>query len=157
LDSPAIDWWRWTGQRSLRRAAAAEQRRRASGNSDSGEEGAGLNHVLHGELPCDLGKALSSCLGSGNRRRGELDDSGPAAAGGTRVPAIVLPGLLNKQLGEVLWCTRKSLGAWVSEDGDWEGVHTGRRQWRTAAARVEACAREGRPGLAYMHGGGRLG
>jgi hypothetical protein len=36
-------------------------------------EGDGLNHVLHGELPCDLGKALSSCLGSGNRRRCELD------------------------------------------------------------------------------------
>jgi hypothetical protein len=76
---------------------------------------------------------------------------------GTRVPANVWLGLINTQLGEVLWCTRKSLGAWVSEDGDWNGVHTGLRQWRTAAARVEARAREGRPGLAYKRGGGLLG
>jgi hypothetical protein len=41
------------------------------------------------------------------RRRGELDGGGPAAAAGTRVPAIVWLGLLNKQLREVLWCTRK--------------------------------------------------
>jgi hypothetical protein len=45
----------------------------------------------------------------------------------------------------------------VSENGDWKGVHTGRRQWRTSVARVGACAREGRSGLAYKHGGGRLG
>jgi hypothetical protein len=57
-------------------------------------EGAGLNHVPHGELPCDLGEALSGCLGSGNRQRGELDGGGPAAAAGTRVPAIVLLGHL---------------------------------------------------------------
>jgi hypothetical protein len=81
-------------------------------------EGDGLNHVPHGELPCDLGKALSGCLGSGNRRRGELDGGGPATAARARVPAIVLLDLLNKWFGEVLWCTRKSLGAWVSEDGD---------------------------------------
>jgi hypothetical protein len=33
---------------------------------------------------------------------GELDGGGPAAAAGTRVPAIVLLGLLNKWLGKVL-------------------------------------------------------
>jgi hypothetical protein len=43
--------------------------------------------------------------------------------------------LINKRLGEVLWCTEGSLGAWMSEDGDWKGVHTGRRQWRTATRR----------------------
>jgi hypothetical protein len=43
----------------------------------------------------------------------------------------------------------------VSEDSDWKEVHTGRRQWQTAAARVEARAREGRPGLAYKRAGGR--
>jgi hypothetical protein len=90
-------------------------------------EGARLNHMPHGELPCDLGEALSGCLGSGNRRRGELDGGGPAAAAGTRVSAIVLLDLLNKRPGKVLWCTRKSLGARVSEEGDWKGVHTGRR------------------------------
>jgi hypothetical protein len=42
----------------------------------------------------------------------------------------------------VLWCTRKSLGVWVREDGDRKKVHTERRQWRTAAARGKcACAR----------------
>jgi hypothetical protein len=53
--------------------------------------------------------------------------------------------LINKQLREVFLCTEGSLGAWMSEDGDWKGVHTGRRQWRTAAARVERVrARDGR-------------
>jgi hypothetical protein len=88
-------------------------------------------------------KALSGCLGSENRRRGELDGGGPAEAAGTRVPAIVRLGLLNKRLGEVLWFTTESLGAWVSEDGDWKGVHTGQHQWRTAELGGEcACARE---------------
>jgi hypothetical protein len=120
-------------------------------------EGAGLNHVLHGELPWDLGKALSSCLGSRNRQRCELDGGGLAAAARTRVPANVWLSLINKRLGEVLWCTRKSLGVWVRGDGDRKRVHTERRQWRTAAARVEARAYEGGPGLAYKHAGGRLG
>jgi hypothetical protein len=120
-------------------------------------EGAGLNNVLHGELPWDLGKALGRSPGLENRRRGELDGGGPAAAAGTRVPAIVLLGLPNKRLGEVLWCTEGSLGAWMRENGDWKGAHTGRRQWRTAAARVEARAPEGRPGLAYKRLGGQLG
>jgi hypothetical protein len=120
-----------------------EQQRRARGNSDGGEGRAGLNHVLDGELPCDLGKALSSCLGSGNRRRCELDGGGPAAVAGTRVPANVWLGLINKRLGEVLWCTRKSLGVWVREDGDRKRVHTERRQWRTAAARGEVRVRAG--------------
>jgi hypothetical protein len=65
-------------------------------------EGAGLNHVLHGELPCDLGKALGRSPGLENRRRGELDGGGPAGAAGTRVPANVWLGLINKQLREVL-------------------------------------------------------
>jgi hypothetical protein len=120
-------------------------------------EGAGLNHVLHGELPCDPGKALDMSPGLEKRRRGEFDGSGPAAAAGTRVPANAWLDLINKWLGEVLWCTRKSFGAWVREDGDRKRVHTERRQWRAAAARVEARAREGRPGLAYKRTGGRLG
>jgi hypothetical protein len=65
-------------------------------------EGAGLNHVLHGELSCDLGKALGRSPGLENRRRGELDGGGPAATAGTRVPANVWLGLINKRLGEVL-------------------------------------------------------
>jgi hypothetical protein len=120
-------------------------------------EGPGLNHVLHRELPWDLGKALSSCLGSGNRRRCELDDGGPAAAAGTRVPANVGLDLINKQLREVLWCTREGLSAWVREESDQRRVHTERRQWRTAAARVKTRAREGRPGLAYKRARGQLG
>jgi hypothetical protein len=65
-------------------------------------EGAGLNHVLHGEVPCDLGKALSGCLGSEDRRRGEFGGGGPAATAGARVPAIMWLGLIKKRLGEVL-------------------------------------------------------
>jgi hypothetical protein len=120
-------------------------------------EGAGVNHVLHGELPCDPGKALDRSPGLEKRRRGELDGGSPTAAAGTRVPANAWLGWINKRFGEVFWCTRKSLGAWVREDGDRNRVHTEQRQWRAAAARVEARAREGRPGLAYKHGGGRLG
>jgi hypothetical protein len=51
--------------------------------------------------------------------------------------------LINKRLGEVLWCTRKSLSAWVREDGDRKRTHTERRQWRTAAAREKVLVRAG--------------
>jgi hypothetical protein len=70
-------------------------------------EGPGLNHVLHGKLPCDPEKALGRSLSVEKRQRGELDGGGPATAAGTRVPARGWLGLINKQLGEVLWCTRK--------------------------------------------------
>jgi hypothetical protein len=78
-----------------------ERRRRSSDDAPAGtrtaaREGAGLIHVLHGELPCDLGKALGRSPGLENRRRGELDGGGPAAAAGTRVPANVWLGLINK-------------------------------------------------------------
>jgi hypothetical protein len=59
-------------------------------------EGPWLNHVLHGELPCDPGKALDRSLGLEKRRRSELDGGGPAAAEGTRVPANARLGLHNK-------------------------------------------------------------
>jgi hypothetical protein len=128
-----------------------------AGTRTAVREGAGLNHVLDGELPCDPWKALDRSPGLEKRRRGELDGGGPTAAAGTRVPANAWLGLINKRFGEVLWCTKKSLGAWVREDGDRKRVHTERRQWRAAAARVEARAREGRLGLAYKRAGGRLG
>jgi hypothetical protein len=157
----------WTHPRSIGGGGPAgevtgERRRRRSGGAPAGtrtavREGTGLNHMLHGELPWDLGKALGRSPGLESRRRGELDGGGPAAAAGTRVLANMWLGLINKRLGEVLWSTRQSLGTWVSEDGDWKGVHTGRRQWRTTVTRVEARAREGWPGLAYKRGGGRLG
>jgi hypothetical protein len=66
-----------------------------------------LNHMLHGELPCDPEKVLGRSPGLEKRRRSELDGGGPAAAAGTRVPAKVWLGLINKQLREVLWCTGK--------------------------------------------------
>jgi hypothetical protein len=62
----------------------------------------GLNHVLHGEPPCSLGKVLGGCLGSEDRRRGECGGGGPEAAAGARAPVIVWLGLINKWLGEVL-------------------------------------------------------
>jgi hypothetical protein len=54
-----------------------------------------------------------------------LDGGGPAAAAGIRAPAIVRLGLINKRLGELLGCTRKSLSAHVSGSLDWREVHTG--------------------------------
>jgi hypothetical protein len=105
-------------------------------------EGTGLNHVLHGELPCDLGKVLGRSPGLENRRRGELDGGGPAAAVGTRAPAIVRLGLINKRLGELLGCTRKSLSARGSGSVDWREVHTGGANGGTAVAWGGwACAR----------------
>jgi hypothetical protein len=111
----------WTHPQSIGGGGPAgevtgERRRRSSGGAPAGSrtavrEGAGLNHVLHGELPCGLGKALGRSPGLVDRRRGELDGGGPAAAAGTRVSAIVRLGLINKRLGELLGCTRKSLGA----------------------------------------------
>jgi hypothetical protein len=67
----------------------------------------GLNHVLHGELPCDPEKVLGRSRGLEKWRRSELDGGGPTAAAGTRVPANGWLGLNNKQLGEVLWYTGK--------------------------------------------------
>jgi hypothetical protein len=65
-------------------------------------EGPGLNHVLHGELPCDPEKVLGKSPGLEKRRRSELDGGGPVAATGTRVLAKVWLDLINKRLGEVL-------------------------------------------------------
>jgi hypothetical protein len=63
------------------------------------KKGVMLNKVLHRELPCGLGTKLGRSLDSEDRRRGELDNSGPAAAAEARAPAIVRLGLINKRLG----------------------------------------------------------
>jgi hypothetical protein len=105
-------------------------------------EGAGLNHVLHEELPCDLGKVLGRSSGLENRRRGELDGGGLAAAAGTRAPAIVWLGLINKRLWEVPGCTRKSLSTRGSGSVDWREMYTGGANGGTTVARGGcACAR----------------
>jgi hypothetical protein len=65
------------------------------------EKGAMLNNVLHRKLPCGLGKMLGRSLGAEDRRRGELDNGGLAAAAGARAPAIMQLGLINKHLGEL--------------------------------------------------------
>jgi hypothetical protein len=64
-----------------------EQRRRDHGGSDGGEDRAGAQHVLHGQLPCLLGKVLGESLGSEVRGRGELGNGDPAAAAKARAPA----------------------------------------------------------------------
>jgi hypothetical protein len=45
--------------------------------------------------------------------------------------------LINTWLGEVLLFTGKGWSSWVREEIGWSTVLTGRRQWRTAAARQE--------------------
>jgi hypothetical protein len=104
--------------------------------------GAGINHLLHGKLPCGLGKTLGRRLGSEDRWRGELGDGGPVAAAGTRAPAIMRLGLINKRLGELLGCTRKGSGACGSEGVYWREERTGGANGGTAVARADARARE---------------
>jgi hypothetical protein len=96
------DWRRWIDRGSLRRAATAEQRRCARGKLDGGEGRAWAQPRAARELPCDPEKALGRSPGLEKRRRGELDGGGPAAAAGTRIPAKVWLGSINKRLGEVL-------------------------------------------------------
>jgi hypothetical protein len=94
-----------------------------------------LNNTLPRELPCGLGRTLGRSPGAEDRRRGELGGGGPAAAAGTRAPAIVRLGLINKHLWELLGCTRKSLGAPGGEGVDWREVRTGGANGATAVAR----------------------
>jgi hypothetical protein len=49
--------------------------------------GAGLNNVLHGQLPCVLGKVPGGSLGLEDRRRGELGNGGPGGFAEARAPA----------------------------------------------------------------------
>jgi hypothetical protein len=126
---------------------AGERRRRSSGGAPAGtrtaaREEAMLNNALPRELPCGPGKTPSRSPGAEDRRRGELGGSGPAAAAETRAPAIVRLGLINKRLGELLRCTRKSLSARGSGSVDWREVHTGGANGGTAVAQGGcACVR----------------
>jgi hypothetical protein len=97
-------------------------------------EGPGLNHALHGELPCDPGKVPDRSLGLEERRRSELDGGGPAAAAEAQAPVNGWLSLINTWLGEVLWFTGKGWSSWVREEIDWNMVLTERRQWRAEAA-----------------------
>jgi hypothetical protein len=108
--------------------------------------GVGLKHVLHGKLPCGLGKTLGRSPGSEDRRRGELGSASPAAAAGTQAPVIVRLGLINKRLGELLGCTSKGSGACGGEGVDWREVRTGGANGGTTVARADARVREERPG-----------
>jgi hypothetical protein len=126
---------------------AGERRRQSSGGATAGtrtavREKATLNDALPRELPCGLGKTLGRSPGAEDQRRGELGGGGPAVAAGTWAPAIVRLGLINKRLGELLGCTRKSLSARGSGAVDWREVHTGGANGGTAVAQGGcACAR----------------
>jgi hypothetical protein len=128
-----------------------------AGSSTTVREWPGLIHVLHGELPCDPGKVPGRSRGLGKRRGSELDGGGSAAAAEARAPAKGWLSLINTCLMEVLWFTGKGWSSWVCEEIGWSTVLTGRRQWRTAAARVGMRAREGRRALAYKHTGRSVG
>jgi hypothetical protein len=109
-------------------------------------EGPGLNHVLHGELPCDPGKVPDTSLGLEERRRSELDGGGPAAAAEARAPANGWLSLINTWLGQVLWftgkagalgCARKSTGTRCSPSGG-----NGGRRRRGNLGRAQGVNRE---------------
>jgi hypothetical protein len=123
---------------------AGERQRRSSGGAAAGtrttvREKVMLNNALPWELPCGPGKALGRSPGVEDRRRGELGGGGPAAAAGTRAPVIVRLGLINKRLGELLGCTRKSLSTRGSGGIDWREVHTDGANAGTAVVR-NGCA-----------------
>jgi hypothetical protein len=94
----------WAHLRSIGGGGAAgevagEQWRRSRGDTVAEARtavkiGAGLNNVLHGQLPCVLGKVLGRSLGAEDRRRGELGNGGPAAAAEARcnTPCFLLSG-----------------------------------------------------------------
>jgi hypothetical protein len=100
---------------------------------------------------------LGRSQGAEDRQRGELGGGGPAAAAGTRVPAIVRLVLINKWLRELLGFTRKCLSARGSGGVDWREMHTDGANGGTLVAWAHASVCEERPGLAYMRVGGRLG
>jgi hypothetical protein len=116
-----------------------------------------LNNVLHRELPCGLGKMLGRCLGSEDRRRSELVGGGPAATAEARAPAIVRLGLINKRLGELLWCTRKSSEACGGEGVNGRKVCTGGANGGRRGSVADARSHEERPGWVFIDAGGRLG
>jgi hypothetical protein len=145
LGSPVIDWWRWTGRGGRRRAAAAAQRRSGRGSSD---DGAGRGDAQQCAAP---GASMWSredarpVTGHGGSAEGELGDGGPAAAAGARTPAIARLGLINKWLGELLGCTRKSLGACGGEGVNRREVRTGGANDGRRGSVAGARAREERP------------
>jgi hypothetical protein len=121
------------------------------------KKGAVLNNVLHRKLPCGLGKMLGRSLDSEDRRRGEFGNGGPAAATRARTPAIVRLGLINKRLGELLWCTRKSSEACGGVGVNGRKVCTGGANGRTVELGWR-CARAKEPlGRVFIDAGGRLG
>jgi hypothetical protein len=108
-----------------------------------------LNNVLHRELPCGLGKMLGRSLGAEDRRRAEFVSAGPEAAAGARTPAIVRLGLINKRLGELLRCTRKTLGACGGEGVDERKVCTGDANGGRRGSVADARVREDWPGAGF--------
>jgi hypothetical protein len=87
---------------------AAEQRRRARGNSDGGEgkDWAQPRAAREASMrPRENARRSPGLGGSAEgrvRRSGEFGGGGPATAAGPRGPAIVRLGLIKKQLGDVL-------------------------------------------------------
>jgi hypothetical protein len=110
------------------------------------KKGAVLNNVLHRKLPCGQGKMLGRSLDSEDRRRGEFGNGGLAAATGARALAIVRLGLINKRLGELLWCTRKSSEACGGEGVNGRKVCTGGANGGTAELGWRCARAKERPG-----------
>jgi hypothetical protein len=144
LGSPVIDWWRWIGPGGRRQAVAAAQRRRGCGSSDVGEGRGGAEQCAASGAsmwPREEARQVTGRGGSaeGRARRWRSGGGRGSSDSGDRAAR------LDQQLGELLGCTRKSLGACVGEGVDGgrpaPGGANGGRRGSVAGAR----ARKERP------------
>jgi hypothetical protein len=101
---------------------------------------------------------LGRRLGSENRQRGELGGGGLAEAEGTRAPAIVRLGLINKRLGGAFLVHKEGLKSLRGRGRRLEGGshRAAPMAERRGSGLVRVRSRSGR-GRVFMGAGGRLG
>jgi hypothetical protein len=137
-----------------------ERRRRSRGGAAAEARtavkiGAGLNNVLHGQLPCVLGKVLGGSLGSEDRGGGGVSSATvirrrPRKLGLRRAGSLVRP---IRECASSVYARRGSRRAQAAREVDGAMSSPRRRQWRTAelGGGVRARAAGPRTGL-YTRG-----
>jgi hypothetical protein len=140
--------WEVAGERRRRsRADAASEARTAV------KIGAGFNNVLHGQLPCGLGKVLGGPWAwriDGGASSAMAVRRRPRKVGLRRVGSLVRP---TREHASSVWARRGSGRAQAAREMDRAMSSQRRRQWRTAVLDGGVCARTVGPrtGL-YMRG-----